>query len=119
LVSVVLRFRRSREVERQQVKWFTFAVVLMILAQPVTDHVFPEIGVSRVAFGLAVAFVPIAASIAILRYRLYDIDRLMNRTLVYGLLTAVLGTVYAGVVLVLGQAFGGIGGRPPTWVVRT
>jgi hypothetical protein len=49
---------------------------------------------------------PVALGIAVLRYRLYDIDRLINRTLVYGLLTAVLGGVYAGVVLVLGQLLG-------------
>jgi hypothetical protein len=55
--------------------------------------------------------------IAILRYRLYDIDRLINRTLVYGLLTAILGSVYAAIVLVLGQLFGGIGDNPPSWAV--
>jgi len=60
---------------------------------------------------------PVAAGIAILRYRLYDIDRLINRTLVYGLLTALLGGVYAGAVLVLGQLFGGVGRNPPSWVV--
>jgi hypothetical protein len=52
-----------------------------------------------------------------LRYRLYDIDRLINRTLVYGLLTALLAGVYAAVVLVLGQVFGGVGGDPPNWAV--
>jgi hypothetical protein len=52
-----------------------------------------------------------------LRYRLYDIDRLINRTLVYGALTALLAGVYAGVVLVLGQLFGGASGNPPSWVV--
>jgi hypothetical protein len=55
--------------------------------------------------------------IAILRYRLYDIDRLINRTLVYGLLTALLGGVYAGTVLVLGQLFGGVAGNTPSWAV--
>jgi hypothetical protein len=55
--------------------------------------------------------------IAMLRYRLYDIDRLINRTLVDGLLTALLAGVYAGTVLVLGQVFGGVGGDPPSWAV--
>jgi hypothetical protein len=116
IVSVVLRFRRSRGVERQQLKWFTFAVVLMILAQPMTDYLFQG-GIGSVVFGVSVALVPIAAGIAILRYRLYDIDRLINRTLVYGALTALLGAIYASAVLILGQVFGGIGGRPPSWVV--
>jgi hypothetical protein len=64
-----------------------------------------------------IVFLPLAAGIAVLRYRLYDIDRLINRTLVYGLLTALLAGVYAGGVLVLGQVFGGVGGEPPSWVV--
>jgi uncharacterized membrane protein YbhN (UPF0104 family) len=54
---------------------------------------------------------------AVLRYRLYDIDRLINRTLVYGLLTATLGLVYAVAVLVLGQLFGTAGGKPPSWAI--
>ena len=116
VLSLVLRFRRSRGVERQQLKWFTYAASLMILLLLATDHL-PASGGLDVLYGLVVAFVPVAAGIAILRYRLYDIDRLINRTLVYGLLTALLGGVYAGLVLVLGQLFGGIGDKPPSWVV--
>jgi hypothetical protein len=58
-----------------------------------------------------------AAAVAVLRYRLYDIDRIINRTLVYGVLTAVLGLGYVGAVLLLGQVFGGVGERTPSWVV--
>jgi hypothetical protein len=68
-------------------------------------------------YALLVAPIPIAVGVAILKYRLYDIDRLINRTLVYGLLTALLASVYAGVVLVLGQLFGGVAGNPPSWAV--
>jgi hypothetical protein len=59
------------------------------------------------AVDLALLAIPAAIGVAILRYRLYDIDRLINRTLVYGLLTALLAGVYTGAVLVLGQLFGG------------
>jgi hypothetical protein len=62
-------------------------------------------------------FLPVATGIAILRHRLYDIDRLIHRTLVYGLLTALLAGVYVGAVLVLGQVFGAVGGNPPSWAV--
>jgi len=65
----------------------------------------------------ALLALPAAIGIAVLRYRLYEIDRLINRTLVYGLLTALLAAVYAGVVLVLGWLFGGLGAQPPSWAI--
>jgi MFS family permease len=61
--------------------------------------------------------IPVAVGLAILRYRLYDIDRVINRTLVYGVLTAVLGFGYAGMVLLFGQLFGGVTGEPPSWAI--
>jgi hypothetical protein len=73
--------------------------------------------VEDLATALPIVFLPVATGIAILRYRLYDIDRLINRTLVYGLLTALLAGVYGGVVLILGQAFGRVGRDTPSWVV--
>jgi hypothetical protein len=111
--SLVLRFRRSHGVERQQLKWFTYTGALVLLT-PLGTLLVPDLG--NLPFVVVIAL-PIAVGIAILRYRLYDIDRLINRTLVYGLLTALLGLVYAGAVLVLGQVFGGVGGDPPSWAV--
>jgi hypothetical protein len=116
VVSLVLRFRRSQGVERQQLKWFTYAGVLGF-AWLVVDPVLPDVALFQLVSGLTTALVPVAAGIAVLRYRLYDIGRLINRTLVYGLLTALLAGVYAGAVLVLGQAFGGVGRDPPSWAV--
>jgi hypothetical protein len=113
-VSLVIRFRRSRGDERQQLKWFTYAGALLPLVA--LGDLLPSL-VSSLLFAGLIAFLPAAAGIAILRYRLYDIDRLINRTLVYGLLTALLAGIYAGVVLVLGQMFGGLGAEPPSWAV--
>jgi hypothetical protein len=101
VAALVTRFRRSRGVERQQLKLFTyagslaFAVILSaFLPEPIKT---PEEAL------LAVILVPISAGIAILRYRLYDVDLVINRTLVYGSLTALLVGVYAGSVVVLGE----------------
>jgi hypothetical protein len=113
VVSLVVRFRRSRGVERQQLKWFTYAGVLVLLA-PLSNALLPSL--YNAPYVLVIAL-PVAVGIAVLRYRLYDIDRLINRTLVYGLLTALLAGVYATAVLVLGQGFGGVGGEPPSWAV--
>jgi hypothetical protein len=114
--SLVLRFRRSRGVERQQLKWFTYAATLVVLFLVMTEYL-PGSAVIDMLSGLLLALIPVSAGLAILRYRLYDIDRLINRTLVYGLLTALLGGVYAGVVLVFGQLFGGVAKDPPSWAV--
>jgi hypothetical protein len=115
-VSLVLRFRRSRGVERQQLKWFTYAAALGVLVLVMTEYL-PASGVINMLFGLLFALIPVSAGLAILRYRLYEIDRIINRTLVYGLVTAMLAGVYAGVVLILGQLFGAVASPPPSWAV--
>jgi len=117
VASLVLRFRRSRGVERQQLKWFTYAGALVFVWTVLEP--LPAGALREVLFGLVIALIPISAGIAILRYRLYEIDRLINRTLVYGLLTALLGGVYAATVLVLGQVFGGVGRGTPSWAVAS
>ena len=116
LGSLLVRFRRSRGVVRQQLKWLAYgaALTLLVWLVPLPGG----LGRWQDAAGNVVAWaLPAAIAIAVLRYRLYDIDRLINRTLVYGLLTALLGGAYAGAVLVLGQVFGGVERDPPSWAV--
>jgi hypothetical protein len=119
--SLVVRFRRVRGEQRLQLKWIAYAAALAATVQATSIGTFLLVGpvpmATQVLVICALAAIPVAAGIAILKYRLYDIDRIINRTLVYGLLTALLGGVYAGVVLVLGQLFGRIGTQPPSWVV--
>jgi hypothetical protein len=122
LASLVLRFRSSRGVQRQQLKWFTYAALLGIGTWALldstggTDRLPNPLHVIATILGLWI--IRAAIGVAILRYRLYDIDRLIHRTLVYGLLTAVLGLAYAGVVLGLGQLFeNDVTRYPPSWLV--
>jgi hypothetical protein len=120
--SLVVRFRRVRGIERQQLKWLLYAAVIFGVGVSLAGVALSGLGVSSelavdAVGGVCIAGLPAALGVAILRYRLYDIDRIINRTLVYGLLTALLGAIYAGTVLVLGQVFGGVGRNPPSWVV--
>jgi hypothetical protein len=122
-----VRWRRAGPAERLQFKWLVFVVVAVPLgiAGSVASWTLLPGGIGRAAdyvlgplfLAVAIAGIPAAVAIAILRHRLYDIDRLINRTLVYGLLTVVLGLGYAGVVLALGELFGGVTNQPPSWVV--
>src|SRR5215203_3167194 len=99
---VVMRFRRSRGAERQQMKWFVYAVVPMLLIP--TDGFLPGI-ISSVALSVVLIGLPTAIGIAVLRYRLYEIDILINRTLVYGTLTATLVALYFGGIVVSQRLF--------------
>jgi hypothetical protein len=119
--SLVLRLRRARGEQRQQLKWVAYTATLAAttFAAGLVSFLLwgTRPGVLVAAYICALAAIPVAAGIAILRYRLYEIDRLINRTLVYALLTVLLGAAYASTVLLLGQLFGGVGGDPPSWAV--
>jgi hypothetical protein len=106
--SLVLRFRRAQGVERQQLRWVALAAALMVLAAPVV-LVAVALGIPSLVDWVAAVWVVVllvAVGAAILRYRLYDLDRIVSRTVAYGLLTLLLGGGYAAVVLGLGQLLG-------------
>jgi hypothetical protein len=102
IASLVLRLRRARGVERQQVKWLAYAIAVAVAVNAASDAV-PPLGWLE---PLTVLGLIAGIGIAMLRHRLYDIDLIINRTLVYGLLSAALGGAYAGLVLALGPVFG-------------
>jgi hypothetical protein len=105
-ISLVLRFRRSRGQERQQIKWLAFAASLVPVWLVVN---FPFESFSPLLFAvvesLMLMSIPVAVGIAVFRYRLYDIDILINRALVYGSLTAMLVALYFGGIVVLQRMF--------------
>jgi hypothetical protein len=120
--SLVVRYRRSRGDERQQLKWFAYSAALLAISillglmsnfMPVLE--FGPYGSALQILG--VCSIPIAVAIAILRYRLYDIDILINRTLVYGLLTATLVAVYFGGIVLLQRLFVALTGEKSTLAV--
>jgi hypothetical protein len=101
IAALLLRFRRAHGIERQQLKWFTYAGVFEISVILATTFVpLPEAAVV-IAPLLVVPLLPIATAIAILRHRLFDIDLIIRRTLLYSALTVVLAAVYIAGVLVL------------------
>jgi hypothetical protein len=106
--SLVVRFRRARGVERQQLRWIALAASLAPLAVlgVVGGVAVRSWAIIGWAVSVYLALPVLATGAAILRYRLYDIDRIISRTLAYGLLTVLLGGAYAGAVLGLGQLLG-------------
>ncbi len=121
--SMISRLRRSRGIERQQLKWVAYAAILTatsfagsFLAGPLTDgraveDIFFLMGVA------GFAGIPVAAGIAILRHRLYDIDLIVNHTLVYGALTLSLAMVYFGCVVAIQGSFRALTGQGSTLAV--
>ena len=100
--SLIVRFRRSTGIERQQLKWISSSLVFVGASLGITASGAPLFGNASFFVALfALAAMPVATGVAMLRYRLYDIDVVINRTLVYAVLTATLGIVYLGSVLLL------------------
>jgi hypothetical protein len=121
--SVVVRFRRSRGVERLQMKWFVYVSVVFVGGSILTSVIGVATGLrwleqfSFVLSMVALVGLPIAVGIAILRYRLYDIDVVINRTLVYGLLTLLLALMYFGGIVLLQRVFVLLTGQQSTLAV--
>jgi hypothetical protein len=108
-VSLIGRFRHARGVEREQLRWLALAATLASVALLIAMAALvmeEDFNLLNVALGVCAALLPLATGAAILRYRLYDLDRIISRTLTYGLLTMLLGGGYAGLVLALGQLLG-------------
>jgi hypothetical protein len=109
--SMLARLRQAGTMERQQIEWFAYATVLVISGVILKNIVYPVVDVvwvwwvGLILTAVGVVSSPIAMGVAIFRYRLYQIDIIINRTLVYGLLTATLVALYLGVIVVLQSFF--------------
>src|SRR5205823_505566 len=104
--SLVVRLVRSRGEQRLQLKWFVYATALAAIATAIATVVLPDPGV---AFGTLAPLIPIAAGVAIFKYRLYDIDVVINKTVVFGALAAFITAVYVAIVVGIGAAIGARG----------
>jgi hypothetical protein len=112
VASLLVRFRRARGIERQQLKWFAFVAVVILMGLLVAISGWPywEVGWYSALFGVTVGL-PVVIGLAILRYRLYAIDRIINRALVYGSLTVGLAGVYVGLVVLAQRTLGPVAGE--------
>jgi len=118
LASVVVRYLRSGDVQRQQIKWLLLATVLSALMVFFEEITGIELD-TEVPFAISIALFPLAIAVAIFRYRLYDIDVIINRALVYGALSASLVLIYVGCVVGLQYAFRTLAGEDSQLVIVT
>src|SRR5215208_7186202 len=121
--TLVLRLRRARGIEHQQIKWPAYTAVVAAGGRVLTETISEAIGLRWLEWAGFVVVIatlvgfPISIGIAIVRYRLYEIDTLINRTLVYALLTAILAAVYFGGIVVLQSIFVVLTGEKSTLAV--
>jgi signal transduction histidine kinase len=116
VASLLLRYRRADGERRQQIKWFAFAAALMVtwfLASAILEAVglFNPV-VDTVGLALAFGSIPVAAGIGILKYRLFDVDFVISRTVLYGVLAAIVTALYVGIVVGIGALIGSQGSLP-------
>jgi hypothetical protein len=113
VAAVTVKFRRSRGAQRQQLKWFLAAIALLpltVLVELLAGFLPWGDAAGNAAFAIVINGIPLAIGIAVLRYRLYDIDRIISRTLAWGLITAALVGLYLGGVLLASRVLQAVGG---------
>ena len=123
--SMFVRLRRAEGVERQQIKWFAYAAAVLVFSlilymAEVTYKLVSAPWFTWVGWALTLASIlgtSVAVGVAVLKYRLYEIDTLINRTLVYGSLTAILAALYFGGIVVLQRVFVALTGQKSTLAV--
>jgi signal transduction histidine kinase len=104
--SLILRFRRAHGVERQQLKWVALAAGFAAVVLPLSFALWYLTSLAPVLIAVALTALPVGACVAILRYRLYEIDLVISRTLVYGAVTLVLAAAFAATAVLLGTVLG-------------
>ena len=102
IVDFIIRFRRAKGILRLQLKWMAFAATLAAVILPASALLWTVWPPIQIFAAIALTMLPVAASVAILRYRLYDVDLVVSRTVAYVTITALLAVTYAVVVVVVG-----------------
>src|SRR5204863_7217040 len=111
--SLVVRFRRADPTEREQLRWLVYAAALLVVGFLISTVYIGIVGTSQLSTNVqnaiisgAFVFVPLAIGFAVLKYRLYDIDVVINKTVVYGLLAGFITAVYVAIVVGTGALIG-------------
>jgi hypothetical protein len=105
VASLAFRYRRARTAERAQLKWLVYAAAVIVVAE-LASALLASTNLQNAISSGTLALVPLAIGVAVLRYRLYDIDRIISRTLAYAIVTGLLIAIYAGLVLLATQVLG-------------
>jgi len=121
VISLLVRYRRAQRTEREQIKWLLYAATLFFLVYAITFVISDLEGIISdllwVILNLTILLLPVAIAVAILRYRLYNIDLIIRKTLVYALLSGLLALVYFGLVVLLQSAFDSFTGQQSPIVI--